>query len=111
MQVMQSKSRQNAAALEAQLHLQSWCCSTSVLITLRIATLLAELSVAARTRMVLPDRNNLTDRVETARAGGRGFYEVDSSGSKCKLVTQILQRFRATETRVMVMNDNLIHKC
>jgi diguanylate cyclase (GGDEF)-like protein len=72
-------------------------------------TLLAELSnrLPPVPVMVFTDRNNLTDRVEVARAGGRGFLQKSIPPAQVlELVTQMLQRFRATETRVMVVDDD-----
>lgn len=57
--------------------------------------------------MVFTDRNNLTDRVEVARAGGRGFLQKSMPPAQVlDLVTQVLQRLSATEVRVMVVDDD-----
>jgi diguanylate cyclase (GGDEF)-like protein len=72
-------------------------------------TLLAELSnrLPSVPVMVFTDQNNLTDRVEVARAGGRGFLQKSMPPAQVlELVTQVLQRVRATESRVMVVDDD-----
>lgn len=72
--------------------------------------LLAELSnrLPPLPAMVFTDQKSLTDRVEVARAGGRGFLQKSMPPDQVlELVTQVLQRVRAAESRVMVVDDDL----
>jgi DNA-binding response OmpR family regulator len=71
--------------------------------------LLAELS--ARTPavpvLVLTDRDGLTDRVEVARRGGRGFLSRSlDPGQILESVADLWQRLRAQDARVMVVDDD-----
>jgi diguanylate cyclase (GGDEF)-like protein len=71
--------------------------------------LLAELSARtpAVSVLVLTDREGLTDRVEVARRGGRGFLSRSlDPGQILEAVTDLWQRLRAQDARVMVVDDD-----
>ncbi|MBD2774004.1 response regulator [Iningainema tapete] len=57
--------------------------------------------------MVFTDQSNFTERVEVARAGGRGFLDKSMLPNQMlELVTQVLQRHSASSSRVMVVDDD-----
>ncbi len=57
--------------------------------------------------LVLTDQDNFTNRVEVAQSGGRGFLQKSMSASQIlEQITQVLQRIRITEARIMVVDDD-----
>ncbi|MFB2771179.1 response regulator [Pelatocladus sp. BLCC-F211] len=57
--------------------------------------------------LVFTERNNFSDRVEVARAGGRGFLQKSMPPEQIlQSVSQILQQTRITKTRVMVVDND-----
>lgn len=57
--------------------------------------------------LVFTERNNFSDRVEVARAGGRAFLQKSIPPSQIlESVSQILQQTHITEARVMVVDDD-----
>jgi DNA-binding response OmpR family regulator len=57
--------------------------------------------------LVLTDHDNFTNRVEVAQSGGRGFLQKSMSASQIlEQITQVLQRIRITEARIMVVDDD-----
>lgn len=57
--------------------------------------------------LVLTAGDSLTDRVEVARLGGRGFLQQPVSPEQLwEAVDQLLQQQRTTETKVMVVDDD-----
>ncbi len=72
-------------------------------------TLLAELSACTPPVPVLvfTDRDALTDRVEVARLGGRGFLQKPMPPAKVlDAVSQLLSRLRAAEAKVLAVDDD-----
>jgi diguanylate cyclase (GGDEF)-like protein len=71
--------------------------------------LLEELSrrTPAIPTMVLTSRGEFTDRVEVARRGGRGFISKFSSPSQIiEAVTKLVDRLRASDARIMAVDDD-----
>ncbi|BAZ69649.1 multi-component transcriptional regulator [Fischerella sp. NIES-4106] len=57
--------------------------------------------------LVFTDGNNFSDRLEVARAGGRGFLHKSMSAKQIlELVTQALQPIGTTEAKIMVVDDD-----
>ncbi len=72
-------------------------------------TLLGELSACTPPVpvMVLGARDNLLERVKISRLGGRGFFPQTMCPHRVlESVTQVLQRARRTEAKVMVVDDD-----
>jgi DNA-binding response OmpR family regulator len=57
--------------------------------------------------LVLTERNNFDDRLEVARAGGRGFLHKSMSNEQIlQHVTKVLQSVYINEVKVMIVNDD-----
>jgi DNA-binding response OmpR family regulator len=57
--------------------------------------------------LVFTDQSNFTDRVEVARAGGRGFlHKSMSAGEVLGQVIQELQRLSMTKAKIMAVDDD-----
>jgi DNA-binding response OmpR family regulator len=81
-------------------------CSHSVKESLKLLTELCNQTPSIPV-LVFTDHSGFIDRVEVTRAGGRGFlYKSMPPSQMLQLVTQVLQGTRATESRVMVVDDD-----